>query len=70
MRSATKTAHGTAFRSTWLNETVLWISSLIYMEEPLHRRYTHANHHTFTWHVGKDSQMPFRYTDDAWRLAG
>ncbi|MDE0047613.1 MAG: fatty acid desaturase [bacterium] len=54
-----ETAHGTAFRSTWLNETVLWISSLIYMEEPLHRRYTHANHHTFTWHVGKDSQMPF-----------
>ena len=54
-----ETAHGTAFRSHWLNETVLWITSLIYMEEPLHRRYTHTNHHTFTWHVGKDSQMPF-----------
>ena len=54
-----ETAHGTAFRSHWLNETVLWIGSLIYMEEPLHRRYTHANHHTYTWHVGKDSQMPF-----------
>ena len=54
-----ETAHGTAFRSHWLNETVLWIGSLIYMEEPLHRRYTHTNHHTFTWHVGKDSQMPF-----------
>ena len=54
-----ETAHGTAFRSNRLNETVLWIGSLIYMEEPLHRRYTHTNHHTFTWHVGKDSQMPF-----------
>ena len=54
-----ETAHGTAFRSHWLNETVLWIGSLIYMEEPLHRRYTHTNHHTFTWHAGKDSQMPF-----------
>ena len=54
-----ETAHGTAFRSHWLNETVLWTGSLIYMEEPLHRRYTHTNHHTFTWHVGKDSQMPF-----------
>lgn len=54
-----ETAHGTAFRSRWLNETVLWVTSLIYMEEPLHRRYTHTNHHTFTWHVGKDSQMPF-----------
>ena len=54
-----ETAHGTAFRSRWLNETVLWITSLIYMEEPLHRRFTHTNHHTHTWHVGKDSQMPF-----------
>lgn len=52
-------AHGTAFRTRWLNETVLWVTSLIYMEEPLHRRYTHTNHHTHTWHVGKDSQMPF-----------
>ncbi len=54
-----ETAHGTAFRTRWLNETVLWVTSLLYMEEPLHRRYTHTNHHTFTWHVGKDSQMPF-----------
>ncbi|MEM8798222.1 MAG: fatty acid desaturase [Pseudomonadota bacterium] len=52
-------AHGTAFRTRWLNETVLWVTSFIYMEEPLHRRYTHTNHHTHTWHVGKDSQMPF-----------
>ena len=54
-----ETAHGTAFRSRWLNEVVLWVTSLIYFEEPLHRRYTHTNHHTHTWHVGKDAQMPF-----------
>lgn len=54
-----ETAHGTAFRTRWLNELMFWISSLIYLEEPLHRRYTHTNHHTYTWHVGKDSQMPF-----------
>lgn len=54
-----ETAHGTAFRTHWLNETMFWISSLIYGEEPLHRRYTHTNHHTYTWHVGLDSQMPF-----------
>jgi fatty acid desaturase len=53
-----ESAHGTAFRTRWLNEAVLWMTSLIYMEEPLHRRYTHTNHHTYTWHVGKDSQMP------------
>ncbi len=52
-----ETAHGTAFRSRWLNETVMWICALLYLEEPLHRRYTHTNHHTYTWHVGKDSQI-------------
>ena len=54
-----ESAHGTAFRSRWLNEMVFWLSSLVFLEEPLHRRYTHTNHHTFTWHVGRDSQMPF-----------
>ena len=54
-----ETAHGTAFRTRWLNETVFWVTSLLYGEEPLHRRYTHTNHHTHTWHVGLDSQMPF-----------
>ena len=54
-----ESAHGTAFRTRWINETMFWITSLIYMEEPLHRRYTHTNHHTYTWHVDKDSQMPF-----------
>ena len=54
-----ETAHGTAFKTRWLNEAVFWVTSLLYLEEPLHRRYTHTNHHTYTWHVGKDSQMPF-----------
>ncbi len=54
-----ESAHGTAFRTRWLNELVFWITSLIYMEEPLHRRYTHTSHHTYTWHIDKDSQMPF-----------
>jgi fatty acid desaturase len=53
-----ESAHGTAFRTRWLNESVNWMTSLIYLEEPLHRRYTHTNHHTYTWHAGKDSQMP------------
>lgn len=52
-------AHGTAFRTRWINEVCLWIGSLIYFEEPYHRRYSHTHHHTYTWHVGKDSQMPF-----------
>ena len=51
--------HGSAFRSRWLNETVFWITSLLYFEEPGHRRYAHARHHTYTWIEGKDAQMPF-----------
>ena len=54
-----ETVHGTAFKTRWLNEALNWITALIYIEEPLHRRYSHTNHHTYTWHVGKDSQMPF-----------
>lgn len=54
-----ETAHGTAFRTRWINETVLWLTSFIYMEEPLHRRYTHTSHHTFTWWSEKDAQFPF-----------
>lgn len=54
-----ETAHGTAFRTRWLNEAVFWFTSLFCGEEPLHRRYTHTNHHTHTWYVGLDSQMPF-----------
>ncbi|MEM7206189.1 MAG: fatty acid desaturase [Pseudomonadota bacterium] len=54
-----ETAHLSVFRTDRLNKIVLWITSLFYMEEPLHRRYTHANHHAYTWHTGKDLQMPF-----------
>ena len=54
-----ETVHGTAFRSRWINTAMAWLTGLIYMEEPLHRLYTHTNHHTCTWHAGKDSQMPF-----------
>jgi len=52
-----ETAHGTAFRSRWLNETVFWFTSLLYGEEPLHRRYTHTNHHTYTWYIIQHAEM-------------
>jgi len=53
-----ETAHRTAFRTRWLNEMLFWISSLVYLEEPLHRRYTHTSHHTYTYHAGLDAQIP------------
>ncbi len=54
-----ETAHGTAFRTRWLNETVLFVSSVIYFEEPFHRRYSHTSHHTHTYHINLDAQIPY-----------
>lgn len=52
-------AHNTVFKQRWANTALLWITSFVYMEEPLHRQHTHTNHHAYTWHVDVDSQMPF-----------
>ena len=52
-------AHGTAFRSRWLNELVFWATSFVFFEPPHFRRYAHARHHTYTWIREMDAQMPF-----------
>jgi len=52
-------AHGTAFRTRWLNEAVFWLTSLVFIEEPLYRRYSHAGHHTHTWFNALDPQKPY-----------
>ncbi len=59
-----ETAHGTAFRTRWLNDAVCWITSLVYLQEPLHRRYTHTQHHTYTWNTEKDAQLAGHLTMD------
>jgi fatty acid desaturase len=53
-------AHGTAFSSPWLNESVFYLTSFIFGEEPMYRRYSHGRHHASTWYPGFDSQMPYR----------
>ena len=50
-------SHRTAFRSRWLNETVFWFCSLVYISTPLWYRYKHANHHIYTQIKGKDTEM-------------
>jgi fatty acid desaturase len=52
-------SHGTAFRTRWLNEAIFWITSVIFMEEALYRRYAHADHHTYTWFNASDPQKPY-----------
>ena len=69
-----ETAHGTAFKNRTLNEVMFWISSLIYLEEPLHRRYTHTSHHTYTLHVERDAQipsdLPMTFKEWLWECSG
>jgi fatty acid desaturase len=70
-------AHGTAFQSTWLNEGVFYLTSFVFGEEPMYRRYTHGRHHSATWYPGFDIQMPYsnpmplrRYLRETLALAG
>jgi fatty acid desaturase len=60
-------AHGTAFRSRWLNEAVFWLTSLVFIEEPLYRRYSHAGHHTYTWFNALDPQKPYGIPMTIWQ---
>lgn len=59
-------SHGTAFRTRWLNEAVFWITSVIFMEEAVYRRYAHADHHTYTWFNDSDPQKPYGLPLSAW----
>tara|TARA_Y100001934_G_scaffold283703_1_gene405760 strand:+ start:1863 stop:2834 length:972 start_codon:yes stop_codon:yes gene_type:complete len=49
--------HGTAFRTRWLNETVMQILGFIYIWPGLLFRYDHAPHHSYTQIKGKDTEM-------------
>ena len=53
-------AHKTFVKSAWLNSTVNWLSSLIYLEEPNLRYAARMRHHNFTWQKGIDVQIPFK----------
>jgi fatty acid desaturase len=59
-------SHGTAFRTRWLNEVVFWITSVIFMEEAVYRRYAHADHHTYTWFNDSDPQKPYGIPLSGW----
>ena len=67
-------AHGTAFRTRWLNELMFWFSSLVYLEEPLHRRYAHSTHHSWTSIDGLDGQQTFAFASTfpgwLWEVSG
>ena len=52
-----ETCHGTAFRSHWLNETVLFLSGALVQQTPTGLRWTHARHHNHTGMADKDVEL-------------
>lgn len=52
-----ETSHGTAFRTRWINETVLWFCGIVTIWPPLYFRYDHAGHHTYAQMPGKDPEL-------------
>jgi fatty acid desaturase len=52
-----ETSHGTAFRTRWINETVLWFCGIATIWPPLYFRYDHAGHHTYAQVPGKDPEL-------------
>jgi fatty acid desaturase len=50
-------AHGTPFRTRWLNETFYLIVSIMNMKEGTFTRWSHTRHHTETIMVGLDPEI-------------
>ena len=50
-------AHGTPFRTRWLNEFFYRLSSLMNMREGTYMRWSHTRHHTETIQVGIDPEI-------------
>jgi fatty acid desaturase/nitrite reductase/ring-hydroxylating ferredoxin subunit len=51
--------HGTAFRTSWLNELVYIPASFMLLREPTVWRWSHARHHSDTIVVGRDAEIVF-----------
>jgi MocE subfamily Rieske [2Fe-2S] domain protein len=49
--------HGTAFRTSWLNDAVYYLASFMLLREPTVWRWSHARHHTDTIIVGRDPEI-------------
>jgi fatty acid desaturase len=60
--------HGTAFRTSWLNDALYQVASFMNMKEPTLWRWSHARHHTDTIIVGRDREILAMRPPDALRL--
>jgi fatty acid desaturase len=51
--------HGTAFKTSWMNDVVYEIASFMQFRNSVMWRYSHARHHTDTYIVGRDPEIGF-----------
>lgn len=52
-------AHGTVFRTAWLNNAFYQLSSFMSLKNPYLWRWSHTRHHTDTIVVGRDPEIAF-----------
>ncbi len=60
--------HGTAFRTSWMNDAVYQIASFMLMRNPVNWRWSHARHHTDTIIVGRDAEIAVMRPPDLLRV--
>lgn len=53
--------HGTAFKTSWMNDVVYHIASFQVMRNPIAWRWSHARHHTDTIIVGRDPEIAWMH---------
>jgi fatty acid desaturase len=63
-----ESGHGTAFRTTWMNDVLYQVASFMNMKEPTFWRWSHARHHTDTIIVGRDREIAAMRPPDLARL--
>lgn len=59
--------HGTAFRTSWMNDWVYVIASFMVLRNPTSWRWSHARHHTDTIIVGRDPEISVMRPPQLWR---
>jgi fatty acid desaturase len=52
-----ESGHGTAFKTTWMNDALYQLASFMNMKEPTLWRWSHARHHTDTLILGRDREI-------------
>ena len=61
-------SHGTAFRTSWINGAVHYVTATMVFYEITFKRWSHARHHCYTLHVGKDPEIQVPRPPPIWTV--